>query len=99
MVEHDWTQAEKKVYTPRTYAPLQRLYESENLPASDPAARANFLANNVLQIGYADQLGILVMLNEKGKAAVLNHLEDEVIKAHQETVPKSPEIPVPCMRK
>jgi|SRR3989344_3185629 len=75
MKKPDWSKAEREAYKPRPYDRLQELYKERGIPASDPAARAQLLSD-ILELTYADDLGILVILNRDGKAKTLNYLED-----------------------
>ena len=55
----------------------------------------------MLNFNYADELGMLVVLDEKEKADALNHLENLVIKAHTAAIEqkkaKKNKIPVPMI--
>lgn len=67
----------------RGYEPLQRLYEEHGLPNTDPATRARFLAEDVMQFTMTDHDLVMRTAHEKGRAEGLLQIEDILIANHQ----------------
>ena len=74
-----WSSEEKGRYEPRTYEPLQRLYDKYHLSRESPWERAEFLAENVLTLTMTDHDLLMRDAGANGRAHALNMLEDMVI--------------------
>lgn len=78
---YTWTKEECDGYSPRIYAPLQRLYKERGL--LHPEERAKFLAEEALPLLMIDQEVLMYKAKSEGRAAALNLLEDMIISLHQ----------------
>jgi len=81
-----WTKPEINAYTSkaRAYKPLQQAYQEVGL--EHPQERAQFLAEEVLQLTMTDHDVVMRITHDEGRAAGLLVLEDMVIAAHKNTI-------------
>ena len=93
-----WTAEDIAGYTPRDYEPLTELYTKENISRDKPEARAQYLAETVLDgLTMVDHEILMRTASGCGRPASLNMLEDWVMAAHEakiEWVKKNISVPL-----
>lgn len=72
----EWTQEEVRGYRQIPSSTLDGLYAREGILASDPQRRAEYLAEEVLNLGMIDHDVVMRTAHEKGRAKALNLLEE-----------------------
>ena len=81
-----WRLQEIQGYKPREYKPLLDLYDRYGLSDALPERRAEFLAENVIDLTATDHEVLMRKAGEGGRASALNLLEDMVIEQHRERI-------------
>ncbi|MBA7552664.1 hypothetical protein ES705_45234 [subsurface metagenome] len=75
-----WSEKENLQYKKIRKRELGPLYAMKGIPLDNPEARAEYLAEKVLNLQMTDHDVIMRMANKEGRAIALKFLEDMVIE-------------------
>ena len=75
----DWTTEEIEKYFGERNMYLEALYSHRGLPPGNPAERARFLAENVLDLGMTDHERLRSIASLEGRDVAMNRLEEMAV--------------------